>query len=150
MKSNGQYFVYTLFIASCLSSTTFLTGMAGNALIVKFAQASNLHIDWYTWFIGAIVPSIISIMILPIWLMKSFKVNYNFVLDKDVFTKANNKFTNEEIITAVVILLMLLGWIFGSNFNIKPTIVALLGVLALLFMQVISWKQLTSLSGAWD
>ena len=43
----------------------FLTAMAGNPLIAELAKSQGVEITWMTWFLGAIVPGIVSLIVLP-------------------------------------------------------------------------------------
>jgi len=45
--------------------TMFLTAMAGNPLIAELAKSQGVEITWMTWFLGAIVPGIVSLIVLP-------------------------------------------------------------------------------------
>ena len=45
--------------------TMFLTAMAGNPLIAELAKGQGVEITWMTWFLGAIVPGVISLIVLP-------------------------------------------------------------------------------------
>ena len=45
--------------------TMFLTAMAGNPLIAELAKSQGVEITWMTWFLGAIVPGVVSLIVLP-------------------------------------------------------------------------------------
>lgn len=45
--------------------TMLLTAMAGNPLVAELAASQGVTISWTTWFLGAIVPGIVSLIILP-------------------------------------------------------------------------------------
>lgn len=46
--------------------TMFLTAMAGNPLIAELARSQGIEISWTTWFVGAIVPGIASLILIPL------------------------------------------------------------------------------------
>jgi DASS family divalent anion:Na+ symporter len=46
--------------------TMFLTAMAGNPLVAELARSQGIEITWTTWFVGAIVPGIASLILLPL------------------------------------------------------------------------------------
>jgi len=138
-----------LFIASCLSSTTFLTAMAGNALIIKFSESFNTNISWFTWFLGAIVPTTICIIMLPFVLKYILgKNDSDFSIIK--LDKEKKPFTFIEVKTLFVIAVLLLGWSFGSFINVSPAIVALIGVILLVSFNIVTWDELKKLDSAWD
>jgi len=56
------------FVSVQISSSTFLTGMAASPLLVSYARQVGVEIDWASWFVCAIVPSIISCVLNP-WLL---------------------------------------------------------------------------------
>ncbi|WP_049082191.1 anion permease, partial [Klebsiella michiganensis] len=60
------------FLMICVSQidaivcTMFLTAMAGNPLIAELARSQGIEISWTTWFVGAIVPGIASLILIPL------------------------------------------------------------------------------------
>lgn len=63
----GAYIMKTCFQCTCISSAMFITAMAANPLAVNLAaEAVGQTISWGTWATGAIVPGIISLIVVPL------------------------------------------------------------------------------------
>lgn len=43
----------------------FLTAMAGNPLVAELAASQGVEISWTLWFVGAIVPGLVALVVLP-------------------------------------------------------------------------------------
>ena len=57
--------------ANLIAASMFLTGMAANPLVSKAAKdVFNIDFDWSTWALGAIVPGLIDLLLLPLLIYK--------------------------------------------------------------------------------
>ena len=50
----------------------FLTAMAGNPIAQSLAETAHVHITWMNWFIAAIVPGLISLIVVPFIIYKMY------------------------------------------------------------------------------
>ena len=64
----GEFLMQTCFQANVICSAMFLTAMAGNPLICQFAFNMGVKLNWTTWALGAIIPGIINLSIMPLFL----------------------------------------------------------------------------------
>jgi DASS family divalent anion:Na+ symporter len=56
-----------------ITSTMFMTASSANVLFAALALSTfNLRVEWVTWTLGALVPGIISILVLPYFLYKVY------------------------------------------------------------------------------
>lgn len=60
------------FQINIITSAMFMTAMASNPLAVKLAGEAGVHISWGTWFIAALVPGLVSLIIIPLFVYKFY------------------------------------------------------------------------------
>lgn len=140
--------------SSVLTSCMFLTSNGGNPIAVKFAKTFNVNIDFSTWFLAALVPSIICFLLLP--LLLKFFLPCSIDNAHVVVTHAKEQLhgmgpvSRKEKITLGVFALLLGLWSFGNFFNVHATEAALIGVGLLLVTTVLNWDDILNEELAWD
>ena len=111
--------------------------MAGNSIVLEIAKKYSINIGWKIWFLGAIMPGIINLILLPIILyfiikpkkIKNEKLFNNFNIDKE-----NKKFTTKEIKLIIVFVLLIFLWYNAGYINVHIITINLLGFV----LQIIS------------
>src|SRR5262249_35105461 len=69
----GSFLMSFMYQCEVIISATFLTGQAGNLLIQKFAkQQGGIDLNYSTWLLGAIGPSLICLTVTPALLYRLF------------------------------------------------------------------------------
>lgn len=135
--------------------TMFLTAMAGNPLIAELAGSQGITISWMTWFLGAIIPGIVSLIVLPylvylIYPPELKKTPKMAEMAKEELKKMG-KMTTAEWILALDFILLLLLWTVGDLFlGISATVSAFIGLVILLLSNIMSWKNIVEETTAWD
>ena len=66
----GAYLIVTAYQGAMLTSAMFLTGTTGNLVTMRLAADQGIMVSWGTWFLAAIVPGTISILLLPLLVLK--------------------------------------------------------------------------------
>ena len=61
----GTFLTLTALHGIVISSAMFLTSMAGNPLIAELARSHGIQITWTSWAVAAIVPGLISLIVVP-------------------------------------------------------------------------------------
>jgi len=145
----------TVFHGSLITSATFITANAGNPIIVKFAKDVGINISWGTWTLAALVPSLISIALMPYLLSKILPpCTSHDVKRAEEHAKAELKnmgpVSLKEKIALSCFGLLLFLWSCGSYFNVHTTEAALIGVSLLIVTGIITWKDILSEELAWD
>lgn len=135
--------------------TMFLTAMAGNPLIAELAASQGIQISWMTWFLGAIIPGIVSLIVLPylVYLIYPPELKQTPKMAEMAKEQLNKmgKMTTAEWILALDFILLLLLWTVGDLvFGISATVSAFIGLLILLLTNIMSWKNIVSETTAWD
>ena len=141
--------------ADAVTCTMFVTSMAGNPLCVALAaKALGVEVTWMGWASAAIVPGLISLILIPIVMMKLTKPELVSLPDaKGLAEKelqAMGPMSNSEKYLMVVFLGSLAFWATSGLTNIGATPVAMAAVCVMLVFDVINWKDVISEKGAWD
>lgn len=63
-RKAGAFLMLCVSQIDAIVCTMFLTAMAGNPLVAELAGSQGVEISWTTWFIGAIVPGIASLVMM--------------------------------------------------------------------------------------
>lgn len=135
--------------------TMFLTAMAGNPLIAELAGSQGIEISWMTWFLGAIVPGIVSLIVLPFLVYLIYppelkKTPKMAQMAKDEL-KTMGKMSTAEWILALDFILLLVLWTVGDlYFGISATVSAFIGLVILLLSNIMTWKNIVEETTAWD
>lgn len=150
----GGYLAMTAYQGSTITSAMFLTAMAGNPLIVELAKGQGIEISWGKWAIAALIPGLLSLIVVPYVLYRISPPTIRQTPHAKAM--ANEKLrdmgpmkTKEWIMLGTFLLLLIL-WIFGCSFGIKPTTAAMVGLLVLLLSGVLKWKDILEETSAWD
>ncbi|WP_228550552.1 DASS family sodium-coupled anion symporter [Endozoicomonas sp. OPT23] len=150
----GTFLTLTVFHANAISSGMFLTAMAGNPLVVKLAGDQGVDISWGTWALGAIVPSLVCLLLMPLLLAKIAPPSIRET--PKAVTMAANKLTElgslkrDEWIMGATFVALLVLWVSGRYIGVSPTLVAMVGVCVLLLSGVLNWDEVKGNKGAWD
>ncbi|RMC48874.1 DASS family sodium-coupled anion symporter [Lactobacillus sp. ESL0228] len=150
----GAYLVFNEYEINIVTSTMFLTGLAGNMVALGIAKTQNITISWMQWFLAALVPGIISLLIVPFVLYKIYppkiKETPNAHAWADNKLKELGKMTLAEDIMAIVFVLAVALWLVGPKFGIDATLVSFIAVALLLVCGVINVKDILGQSFAWN
>lgn len=154
-KKIGAFLLAVSFQVDAPIAAIFLTSCAPNPLMATLAkQTANIDITWGLWAIAAIVPGIISIIVIPYFLYKIYtpeikKTQGAQELARKELHDMGNMTYAEKVISFVFIGALLL-WSTSQYTHINATIVALLGVSVMLIFNVLSWDDVIREKGAWD
>ncbi|GAN03794.1 2-oxoglutarate translocator [Mucor ambiguus] len=151
--------------ANLLSASMYLTGMAANPIVVAKANQlfPEINFGFMTWIQGSIVPSLFCAICIPLI------IRWSLGLNTDTPTRGKHARGGENVIQHAqmelhkmgavsvkewqlcVVLLGCLGlWVTSAMTHLDATLVALLGIVALLHMGTISWKDVSGNTNAWD
>jgi len=132
----------------------FLTAMAANPLAQKLAADQGVEITWTNWATAAIVPGIISLIVIPWVLYKLYKPEITETprapeIAREKLAEMGPVKTSEWIMLGVFVLLLAM-WILGSTIGVDATTTALVGLAVLLITGVLTWTDILNERGAWD
>lgn len=149
----ASYLVQVAYHASVVSSAMFLTAMAANPMVQDFAAKFGAEITWTNWFLGAIVPGFITLMLIPIAVyflhtptLKKLDGAKDLAKEK---LKEMGKIKKDEWFMIAIFSTMLILWIFSDTFGVYPTTTGLIGAVMLLLSRVITFDDILREKEAW-
>jgi divalent anion:Na+ symporter, DASS family len=151
----GAFLTKSAFQGTIITSAMFLTAMAANPLAAQFAGDQGIEITWTGWAVAALVPGIISLIIVPLLIYKIYPPEIKETpiaakIAKEKLAEMGKMKGNEWVMLGTFILLLLL-WILGPNqLGMGATTAALVGLGVLLFSTVLTWSDVLNERGAWD
>jgi DASS family divalent anion:Na+ symporter len=152
-SKNGGFIMSVCTQSAVITSTLFITAMAANPLAVKLAEQAGFSISWINWAIAAIVPGIVSLVLMPlvIYYLYPPTIKYSDSAPKIAREKldAMGRLSIHEIIMMLVFVLLIVLWINGQKLGLQPTTAALLGLSILFVTGVINFEDNLADKGAW-
>ncbi|CAA2961905.1 dicarboxylate transporter 1, chloroplastic [Olea europaea subsp. europaea] len=151
----GSWLMLTCFQTSVISSSMFLTAMAANPLAANLTSSTiNQTLGWMDWAKGAIVPGLVSLIVVPLLLYVIYPPTVKSSPDAPKLARQKlekmGPMSKNELIMAGTLLLTVGLWIFGGTLNIDAVTAAILGLSVLLVTGVVTWKECLAESVAWD
>jgi divalent anion:Na+ symporter, DASS family len=150
----GAFLMTSVYQCNVVVCAMFLTGQASNPIIARFAlETTGIDVTYARWAIGAIVPGIVSLLVVP-WLL------YRVFPPEIKHTPAASEFAADELramgpvkwsewtmlgVFGVVAAL----WMTTRFHGIDYAVVALLGIGVLLVTGVLDWEDLITEKAAW-
>ena len=150
----GSFLLYAEFQGDIITSAMFLTAMAGNPLAQSLAKPMGVNITWMGWFMAALVPGLISLILVPFIIYKIYppeiKETPNARQWSEDQLKDMGPMSKPEKYMVGVFIIALLLWVLGSFLGIDATVTAFIALSLLLLFGVLSWKDVTHETGAWN
>ncbi|KAI9314305.1 Sodium:sulfate symporter transmembrane region-domain-containing protein [Dichotomocladium elegans] len=163
--------------SNLLSASMYLTGMAANPIVVaRVAQLyPEINFDFMTWLKGSIVPVAVCAATLPIILYWSCGLSSKSRNDEERARDSNTigkhvpcstsnnivqhaekelermgSMTLKEWQLCLILMICLCLWVTSSYTKLDATLVALIGIVALLHTATLKWKDISKNTNAWD
>lgn len=154
-RKAGAFLMLSVSQIDAIVCTMFLTAMAGNPLIAELARSQGIEISWTTWFVGAIVPGVASLILLPLSLYIIYPPELKKTPEipgvaREQLKKMGPMSLAEKILAFDFILLIILWTIGDIFFSIPATLSAFVGLAILLLSNIMSWKNIIEEKTAWD
>lgn len=152
-SKNGGFLMKVCFQSNVITSAMFITSMAANPLAVKLALDAGIEISWTGWALAALVPGVISLLLMPLILyyMHPPAIKHSDSAPKVAQEKLQElgRISLQEIIMLITFVGIIFLWIFGSKWGLSSTTVALLGLCILLMSRVINFEDIIADKAAW-
>lgn len=137
---------------ACIVSAMFLTGMASNLIVVELAYTTTGNrVFWMDWFLAAIVPGLLSLLLIPILLIYLDKPTIRKTPEAKAMVtdqlRAMGRMTPQEYIMLGVFLSALFLWAFSG---MNATTIAMGAIAILLCSKVLTWDDFISEKDGWD
>src|SRR5207244_10814839 len=65
-RQTMAFLVLAVYQGTVITSAMFITSMVANPLVVQLAAAPNFAITWTSWAVAAIVPGLVSLIVIPL------------------------------------------------------------------------------------
>ncbi|MEK6302133.1 MAG: DASS family sodium-coupled anion symporter [Acidobacteriota bacterium] len=151
----GAFLMILIYQCEVIICAMFLTGQASNPLIAKFAlQATGIELSYSRWALGAIVPGLVSLLVIPLLLYRIFPPEIKRTPAAAEFAAAElnrmGPMTRQERLMLLVFALVASLWMTTAFHGIHYTTVALIGIGVLLLSGVLTWEDALTERAAWD
>ena len=151
----GGFLVLVAFHTTYIASAMFLTGMASNPLMADFAvKLGHVELTWNRWFLAAAVPGFLSLLVVPFLIYRLYHPRLTNTDAARHHARAElhrmGFLTGKEGRLAIIMVVVMAGWITSPWHHVPNAFVALAGVCAILVTRVMSWSDLLRESKAWD
>ena len=151
----GAYISWVAIATTCITSSMFLTALAPNLLAVDLITKSSGHaITWVEWA-SVMLPLMIPLFLLTPWLTyvvypPTQKQSPEAPAWAAEELKTLGAVTFKEYLMAGLATVALILWIFGKEFGVDSTTVAISIVAVMVLTNVITWDDLISNKAAFD
>ncbi|KAJ2769671.1 hypothetical protein IWQ56_002459 [Coemansia nantahalensis] len=140
--------------ANLISSSLFVTGMAGNPIVAsKAASIFGIEFGFAEWFLGASVPSLTLLFLLPPFarVLLRPKLNTDY-LSRELLLQSDalGAVSAPEYRLCATLLLCLTLWVGTPYFGIEAAVVAFMAVVLLILLEVLAWDDVARNHRAWD
>lgn len=151
----GAFLMQIGYQGNVITSAMFMTAMSGNPVIVLLAaKALNIDISWGLWAAAAIVPGLLSLLVIPYYLYKCYppEITHTPTAKSLALTELEvmGSMSFGEKVVAGVFTGALLLWGTSQYTSLDATVVAMMAVSAMLMTRVLEWKDVLEEKGAWD
>jgi DASS family divalent anion:Na+ symporter len=151
----GTFLTLTAFQGDIVTSAMFLTAMAANPLAQKLAAQQGVTITWGGWALAALVPGLLSLLVVPLLLYKLCPPEIKTTPDATKLAQTEvarmGPIKADEWMMLGTFALLLVLWIFGPQLGgLTATAAALVGLGVLLLTGVLSWTDVQKEEGAWN
>ena len=150
----GAFLTTAAFQGTVITSAMFLTAMAANPLAAQLAGDLGVKITWVRWAVGALVPGLTSIVVVPFVLYKLYPPDIKETPEASDLARSEletmGPVKRSEWTMLAAFLLLLLLWIFGLQLSIHSTTTAMVGLAVLLLTRVLTWDDVLTEKGAWN
>lgn len=154
LKRTTGYLMQVCFQANVITSAMFLTSMSANPLIQSFIEKEGVTVTWETWAMGAIVPGILSLIMIPLVVYfihpPAIKSSPDAPTNAKHSLKEMGPLSLKEIIMMITFAFLITCWILGKKVGLDATATAMIGVVILLVTGVLEWSDVVNEKGAWD
>ena len=150
----GAFLMVAVYQCNVIVCATFLTGQASNPIIARFAkEVTGIEITYARWAIAAIVPAILSLLIVPWLLYRVFPPEIKHTPAASELAsenlKAMGKMKWSEWLMLLVFACVAILWMTIKLHGIDYAAVAMLGISVLLITGVLDWEDLITEKSAW-
>ena len=149
----GSFLLFSAFHGNVLTSALFLTSMAANPVAANLAESQGVTISFGLWALAAIVPTLISLLVVPQYLYRFYAPEQRHTPEASKWAAAELKklgpLQRAEWSMLLVFVVLFVLWSAGKLLGIETTTAAFFGLLALILLRVLRWSDIEGEKAAW-
>jgi DASS family divalent anion:Na+ symporter len=153
-RKMGSFLIFSEFHGNIITSAMFLTAMAGNPLAQSLAKGAHVSITWMNWFTAALIPGILSLIVVPFIIYKLYPPEIKETPNAREWAENQlddlGKMSRAEKFMSGIFLVSLILWVLGGTLNVDATLTAFIALTLLLITGVLSWSDILQEKGAWN
>jgi DASS family divalent anion:Na+ symporter len=154
-RRTGAYLALVGAHANLVAAAMYLTGMAANPQLSVLADEHfGLRWDWLTWLQGSWLPGLVSMALLPWFLHRVCRPDVTdgsaAQAEADAELAAMGPWTWRQKWLGALLVGMLVAWAAEPWHGVHSAGVALVGLAAILVLQIDEWSGMAGERGAWD
>jgi DASS family divalent anion:Na+ symporter len=154
-RRTGAYLVLCGAHVNLVASAMYLTGMAANPQISRFAkEVFDIDWDWLTWLQGSWLPGLVSMAVVPWFLYRICRPDLTDGRGAQREASAElaemGPWTWRQKGLGILLVAMLVAWATEPLHGVYSTGVALVGLAAILVLGIDQWEGFAAERGAWD
>lgn len=151
----GAFLMLLVYHCDVIICAMFLTGQASNVLIAGFArQTTGIELSYARWALGAIVPGLVSILVVPLLLYRIHPPAITRTPAAAEFAATElarlGSMARGEKLMLLVFGLVTALWTTKALHGIDYPVVALVAMSGLLLSGVLTWEDVLGERAAWD
>jgi len=151
----GDYLALVGAHANLITAAMFLTGMVANPLVAQAAKdILNVDFSWGTWALGAIIPGLAGLALLPPFLYMLAKPTLSDTRAAQEKARKELKqmgpWRPAEKVMAMTFVLLIGLWSTSGLHGMSSTLVAWIGLCVLLLSGSQKWSKMVQDASAWD
>jgi DASS family divalent anion:Na+ symporter len=150
----GAFLMAVCFHTNVITSTLFLTAMAANPIIAKFAAGFGVDMTWLNWAKAAALPGLLSLISMPLIIYFTYPPEVKRTPEAKQFAQRKlaemGKLSFNELVMLATFGILLVLWVFGDQLSINATVAALAGLSILLVTGVLDWEDILNETSGWN
>ncbi|PLX29293.1 MAG: anion permease [Alphaproteobacteria bacterium] len=150
----GPFLIKSAFQANIITSTMFLTAIAGNPFAADFAAQQGIELSWGKWALAGSLPGLICLALIPVIIYPFLKPEKLESVDARQMAKKElghmGPMDQKQKILSFIFAGLLLMWAGGASYGIHATLAAMIGIVLLVMAKVISWDDMIKEKSAWN
>jgi DASS family divalent anion:Na+ symporter len=150
----GSFLMTAVYQSICVTSAMFYTGQASNPLAARIAATFGYQVTWASWIQAAIVPGLVSMLMVPWVVMKMNPPEVKHTPEASAFAarelREMGPLRHDERVLAVVFILVCGFWVTSSWTKIDVAVTALIGAITLILTGVLNWEDVKGERTGWD
>jgi DASS family divalent anion:Na+ symporter len=162
-RKMGTYLALVNIHANTITSGMFITATAPNPLVVDYmARVTNqsFHLSWTAWALCMLLPGLACLVLMPLVIATLSPPGVKATPHAVEYARGEiarmGPLSGQEKVMIGTFAMLLLLWanvpamLLGPAFTLDPTVVAFVGLFALIITGTLDWDDVLSEKGAWD